>query len=219
MATQHEGGDIFHGDAKFVREKVAEACAVQHAGHAANLACGQAGELLQGPDHRVERVGDTDDKGVGRVVANALPNRFHDLEIDAQQIIAAHPGLARDAGRHDAHIGASDVRVILRAFQVSIKPLRWPGFSDIERFALRNSFGDVEHDHIPQFLKRCEMGECTPDLSGAYQGDFGSGHTFNSDWFVDQMASPKDCGVQVRSGGRARLTFRGILRYVKNFSF
>ena len=45
-------------------EEVAEARAVEHAGHADDHVVRQAGEFAQRPDHRVERVGDADDEGV-----------------------------------------------------------------------------------------------------------------------------------------------------------
>jgi hypothetical protein len=104
MAAQNEGGDVLHRHVEFLGEEVAEARAVEHAGHAADLVVRQARELAQRPDHRVERVGDADDEGVRRVVADAFAHGFHDLEVDAQKVVAAHARLARDAGGDDADI-------------------------------------------------------------------------------------------------------------------
>src|SRR5208337_1749307 len=64
--------------------------------------------FLQRPNHRIERIGDADDKGARRIVFDAGADRFHDLEVDAEQIVAAHPGLARYSGRDDDNVGASD---------------------------------------------------------------------------------------------------------------
>ena len=89
-------------------EEVAEAGRVEDAGHAADLLDRQARELAQRPDHRVERVGDADDEGVRRVLGDALADRLHHLEVDAEQVVAAHARLARHAGGDDADVGAGD---------------------------------------------------------------------------------------------------------------
>jgi hypothetical protein len=122
MAAQHEGGDVLHRDVEFLGEEVAEARAVQNAGHAADHVVRQARELAQRPDHRVERVGDADDEGVRRVVADALAHGFHDLEVDAQKVVAAHARLARHTGGDDADIRARDVGVIVRALELGVEP-------------------------------------------------------------------------------------------------
>ena len=94
MAAEHEGGDVLDRDADLLGEEVAEARAVEHAGHADDLVVRQAGEFAQRPDHRVERIGDADDEGVGRMRLDALADRLHHLEVDAEQIVAAHARLA-----------------------------------------------------------------------------------------------------------------------------
>ena len=67
------------------------------------------------PDHGVERVGDDDDEGVGRVLLDALADLLDDLGVDAEQIVAAHAGLARHARGDDDDVGAGDVLVVDRA--------------------------------------------------------------------------------------------------------
>ena len=68
MAAEHEGGDVLDRDLELLGEEVAEARRIEHAGHADDLVVRQAREFAQRPDHRVERVGDADDEGVGGVV-------------------------------------------------------------------------------------------------------------------------------------------------------
>ena len=68
VAAEHEGGDVLDRDVELLGEEIAEARRVEHAGHADHLVVRQAGDLLQRPDHGVERVGDADDEGVGRVL-------------------------------------------------------------------------------------------------------------------------------------------------------
>ncbi|KFB73989.1 MAG: hypothetical protein AW09_000741 [Candidatus Accumulibacter phosphatis] len=74
MAAQHEGGDILDGDLELVGQEMAKARTVQHTGHADDSCRWQARDLLQYPDHGVQRIGDDDDKGLGA----ALPDVFAD---------------------------------------------------------------------------------------------------------------------------------------------
>ena len=52
-----------------------------------------------------------DDEGVGGVLLDAGADLLHDLEVDADQVVAAHAGLARHAGGDDADVGALDVGI------------------------------------------------------------------------------------------------------------
>ena len=144
MAAEYEGGDIAHRDAEFEAQEVTEAGAVEHAGHAADHVVGQAGEFAQGPDHRVERVGDADHKGVGRVFLDAFADGFHDLEVDAQQVVAAHPRFARHTGGDDADVGPGDIGIGLGALERGVEAFGGAGFRDVEGFALGHAFGNVE---------------------------------------------------------------------------
>ncbi len=137
---------------------------------------GQSGEFLQRPDHRVERVGDADHEGVRRVGCNALAHGFHHLEVDAQQIVTAHPRLARHAGGDDADVGACDVGIGIDALQARVEPFDGAAFGDVEGFALRRAFGDIEKNDVAEFLEGRKVGERATDLSGADEGYLGSGH-------------------------------------------
>ena len=105
----------------------------------------QAAGLLQRPHHRVERIGDADDEGVRRVFLDAGADLLHHLEIDAEQIVAAHAGLARHAGGDDADVGALDRLVGIGAGELGVEAVDRRGLGDVERLALRDAFGDVEH--------------------------------------------------------------------------
>jgi hypothetical protein len=91
-------------------------------------------------------------KRVGRIVADAFAHRFHHLEVDAQQVVAAHARFARHAGGDDADIGACDIGVVLGAAQRGIKAFGRAGFGDVECLALGRAFGDVEQDDVAQVL-------------------------------------------------------------------
>ena len=115
VAAEHERRDVLDADVELLGEEGAKARTVEHAGHADDHLRREAGEFAQRPHHRVERVGDADDEGVGGVLANALADRLHDLEVDSEQVVPAHARLARHAGGDDAHVGAFDVGIVGRA--------------------------------------------------------------------------------------------------------
>ena len=194
MAAEHEGRHVLHRHAELLGQEVAEARRIEDAGHADDLLLRQARILLQRPDHRVERVGNADHEGVRRVLADALADGLHDLEVDAEEVVAAHAGLARHAGGHDADIGARDGRIVVRARIGGVEPVDGRALGDVERLALRRSLGDVEEDDVAQFLQPREMRERAADLPGADERDFPSGH----------VLSPTLPRCRARSGGAGR---------------
>ena len=147
------------------------------------LSAWQAGELLQRPDHGVERVGDADDEGVGGVLLDAVADRLHDLEVDAEQVVAAHAGLARHAGGDDDDVGARDRRHSRCAptYRAS-KPSTGAGLGDVERLALRDALHDVEQDDVAELLQPDQVGERAADLSGADQRDLVASHEGVCSW-------------------------------------
>ena len=150
--------------------------AVEHARHADDHVVRQAREFAQRPHHRVERVGDADDERVGGVVLDALADRLHHLQVDAEQIVAAHAGLARDTGGDDDHVGAGDILVIVRPGDLRVEALDRAALRQIERLALRHALDHVEQDDVAEFLLRGEMGERAADVAGADQRDLLAGH-------------------------------------------
>jgi hypothetical protein len=107
---------------------------------------------------------------------DAAADGFHHLEVDAEQVVAAHAGLARHAGRDDHDIGTLNRRVILGAAIAGIEPVDRRGFGDVESLALGNAFRDVEKHDIAEFLQSDEMGESAADLAGADERDLVTGH-------------------------------------------
>ncbi len=148
----------------------------ENAGHADDLFGLEAGELLQRPHHRVERVGDADHEGVGRMLLDAVADGFHDLEVDADEVVAAHAGLAGHARRHDDHVRAGDVRVIVGALVLGVEAVDRRGFGDVETLALGNAFRDVEQHDVAEFLQADQMGERAADLASTDERDLVTGH-------------------------------------------
>jgi hypothetical protein len=173
---KHKGGNVFHRHVQLLCQEMTEARAVQHTRHAHDLGVRHAGEFLQRPDHGVQRIGDADDKGARAIGLDAFAHRRHHLEVDAQQVVAAHARLARHAGGDDHHIGAGDIGVTVGAPEFGVEAVHRTGLAEIQRLALRQAFHDVEDHHIAQFLQGHQMGQRAADLSTANESDFPARH-------------------------------------------
>src|SRR5690606_24919608 len=104
VAAENECGDVFSGHAKLFSDAVDEARAVENASHTDDLVGRQARELLQRPDHGVERVGDADHESIRCVLGDACTNLLHNLEVDFEQVVTAHARLAGYTGGHDDNV-------------------------------------------------------------------------------------------------------------------
>ena len=91
-------------------------------------------------------------KASGALRLDALADRLHHLEVDAEQIVAAHARLAGDAGGDDDDVGAGDVGIIVGALELRVEAFDRAALREIERLALRHALDDVEQDDVAQFL-------------------------------------------------------------------
>ncbi len=176
MAAQHECRDVFNRNVEFFREEITEAGAVENASHADNLVRRKAGELLQRPDHGVQRVGDADDESFRSIFLDARANLFHHLEVDAQKVVAAHARLARHACGHDDNVCAFDCCVVVGAGIFRIKTVNRRRFGNIQSLTLRGAFRNVEKDDVAEFLQTSQMGERAADHAGADEGNLVACH-------------------------------------------
>ena len=152
MAAEDEGGDVLDADFQFVGDEGAEAGGVEHAGHADDALAGESAELVGGLRHGVERIGNDDQNAVGRMLHHLADDRFHDVVVRVEQVVAAHAGLARDAGGDDDDVGVRGVFVVVGAADVGVALLDGHGFEQIESFALRDAFDDVDENDVGEFL-------------------------------------------------------------------
>ncbi|ENN89596.1 hypothetical protein RHSP_59721 [Rhizobium freirei PRF 81] len=157
VATKNESGDVLDGNVEFLGKEEAEARAVKHACHADNLVGRQARELLQRPDHGVERVGDADHESIRGILLDAGADLLHDLEVDAEKVVAAHARLAGNACRDDADVSAFDRGIVAGAGEISVKAFDRRRLGDVETLALGDAVRDVEQDDVAQFLQAGEM--------------------------------------------------------------
>jgi len=118
-------------------------------------------------------------KAFGAIFLDAGADLLHDLEIDAEEIVAAHAGLARHAGGDDADRGAFQRLVGIGAGEAGVKTVDRRRLDEIERLALGHAFGDIEHDDVAQFLQPDEMREGAADLTRADQCNLVSCHPIN----------------------------------------
>ena len=89
-------------------------------------------------------------KAFGRVFLDAGADLLHHLEVDAEQVVAAHAGLARHAGGDDADVGAFDRLVGVGAGDLGVEAVDRRGLRDVERLALRDAFDDVEQHDVAE---------------------------------------------------------------------
>ena len=139
-------------------------------------------------------------KALRRVFLEARADLLHHLEIDAEQVIAAHARLAWHAGGDDANVGAVDRLVGIGADQCGVEAVDRGRLGKIERLALRDALGDVEQHDIAQFLEADEMGERATDLTRADQRNLVTLHVGKCPYSTaDRNATA--ARVLARSGG------------------
>ena len=177
MAAEHEGGDVLDRDSELLGEEGAEAGAESSTpAMPTTIWCGRPRKFAQRPDHRVERVGDADHEGAGRVALDALADRLHHLQIDAEQVVAAHARLAGDAGGDDDHVGAGDVGIIVGALELASKPSTGPHCERSSALPCGTPSTTSNRTTSPKFLLRREMGERAADIAGADKRDLVASH-------------------------------------------
>ena len=116
VAAEHEAGDVLDRDLELVGEEVAEARRCR-ARPPCRRPCGAAGPENSRSAQTIASSGLVMQmtKASGALRLDALADRLHHLQVDAEQVVAAHAGLARDAGGDDDDVRAGDVGIIVGA--------------------------------------------------------------------------------------------------------
>src|SRR6185312_1625782 len=99
---------------------------------------------------------------------NFADHIFHDLVIRVQQIIAAHTGLARNSGGDNDDVGVGGVGVVVGAEDVGIALLDGHSFEQVERFALRHTFDDIDQNYVGEFFGSDPMGGGGANVARTY---------------------------------------------------
>ncbi len=119
-------------------------------------------------------------KACGAVLFDRLADGPDDPGIDLDQIVAAHPGLARDAGGDDHDIGVGNLGVVVGAVDYRVVVLDRRALDDIERLALRHTLDDVDERDVAELFEPGEERQGAADLPGPDQRDLVAchAHTF-----------------------------------------
>src|SRR5262249_55608383 len=122
--------------------------AVEDPGLAEDALLGEAGNVLRDVAHGVERVRDDDEDGVGRLRHYLLGDRLDDALVRRYEVVPAHPGRARLAGRDHHDVGAGGLLVAVRPHDGRLVAQDRPRLVDVERLALREVLDDVDEDDV-----------------------------------------------------------------------
>ena len=109
---------------------------------------------------------------LGEYFGGLLGGRLDDFVVGEQKVVAAHAGLAREAGGDDDDVGIGGGRVVVGAGDHDVVAVDRAGLQKVEAFSLRDAFDDVDEDHIGKFLAGDPHGTIRADITGAYYGDF-----------------------------------------------
>ena len=201
VAAQQQSLDVQWGAADFVGQESAVACRVQYAGHTHNAVGRQFGSQVCAVGHHVQRVGYDDDLCIGRVFYYLLGNGFYDSSIDADQVVTAHARFAGHA-RGDHY----DVRtfgfgvVVGRTRQTGVESADGGCLPNVERFALGNTFFDVQQDDlIDEIAAGQYIGACSTYVSCSYYGYFHGKYVFMLSVLSERFLFPayrKEAAVQ-----------------------
>ena len=135
---------------------------------------GQARRFQRQIGHRIHRVGNNHENGIGRVLQNVFGNAFYDAGIDADQVFAGHAGLTRQARCDYNDIRTRRFFVIIsraRQFNVAVEQCRC--LKHIERFPFADPFLDIQqHDFMRQFTPGNIIGAGGPNGACSYYGNF-----------------------------------------------
>ena len=137
VTAEDERVGVLDADAQLHRDERPESGRVEDAGHPEDPLPREPGRLERDVAHRVERVRDDDQDRVWRVLHRLLDDRADDARVLGQQVIAAHPGLARQAGGDHDDVRVRGIGVIVRPRDPGVVPDDRGGLGKVETLALR----------------------------------------------------------------------------------
>ena len=172
MAAQHHRLDILDGDVQRLGEEGAVARRVEHTGHADHPLAREPCDLLRHPAHHVERVRHHDDDRLWAVLLDLLRDLLHDVGVSADQVVAAHAGLARDPRRNDHELAPRRRGVVVGADHARVESFDRRRLPLVEGFALGHALDHVDEDDAPgELLFGQALGGGGADVAGADDRD------------------------------------------------
>src|ERR1035438_1217233 len=180
VPSENECVHVLDADLEFLRDKSAETRRVEHSGHPNHTLAWEPADLISGLRHGIKRIRHDNQNAVRRVVYDLADNVAHDLVVGVKKIIAAHTRLAGDSGGDDDDVSISGVGIVVRAKDSGIAFLDRHGLEQVETFALRDAFYDVDQHDVCEFFGGDPVGGSRTHVSGAYDGDFIAHEVFSS---------------------------------------
>ena len=112
----------------------------------------------------------------GECFAGLLDDGPDDPRVLGQQVVPAHPGLARQARGHDDDVGAGGVGVVVRAEDPGVVPDDRGRLGEVEALALRQALDDVDQDDVGEAGLGDALGGRGADIAGTDDGHLVTGH-------------------------------------------
>ena len=149
---------------------------IEHTSHAHHTVVGQSGRLPCLVSHDIQGIGYNHNDGFRAVGQNLLSHTLDNPRIGRDQIVAAHPRLARQAtGDHDDIRSCGLAIVVGRAHCAGVVAVDRAGLPDIEGLALGKSFFDVEEDDlVADFTGGEHIGAGRAHIACTYYSDLGT---------------------------------------------
>ena len=95
-----------------------------------------------------------------------------DLVVGVEEVVAAHPRLAGDAGGDDDDVGPGGVLVVVRPEDARVGALDRRRLHDVEALALGHALDDVDEDDVGQLAVGDPLRQRRPHVPGPDHGDF-----------------------------------------------
>ncbi len=164
---------ILHRNFELGGNKQPESRRIQNTRHP-DYPVGSKPAHLQGDVHHdIERVGNDDDNGVGRLRHRGQRTGFHDGHIGIGEIIPAHAGFAGETCGDDDDIGSGCLGVGIGSCDAGVRHFNGRGLGNVESLPLRHTFNDVQkNDIVGEFLINDPLRGSGADVARTDDGDF-----------------------------------------------
>src|SRR5208337_5562052 len=120
VATKDEGGHVLHAHFQFVGDEGAEAGGIEHPRHADDALARKSAELVGRLGHGVQRIRNDNQDAIRRVLHHLADYGLHDAVVRVDKIVAAHSGIAWNAGGDDDDVRNRGVFVIVGAGDIGV---------------------------------------------------------------------------------------------------
>src|SRR5262249_40399461 len=113
-----------------------------------------------------------DQNAVRRILHHLGDYGFHDVVVGVEQVVAAHPGFARNARGHHYDVGIGSVFIVIGPADVRISLFDRHGLEEVKALALWHAVDDVDQDDIGELFRGDPMSSRRAHVSRTYNADF-----------------------------------------------